>query len=116
MKSCLAADGASPLSRFSAMATLRPLVAALAMCCLYLSCWSMITPSILTCSCGSTACPLMMKGVMSRRSLFLEKWMMAVFSASNVAPLRDSQSRALSMMSWIASRFACADGPTTHAV
>lgn len=42
--------------------------------------------------------------------------MIVVLSASNVAPLRDSQLNAFSMITWIPPRLASAVGSTTHAV
>ena len=76
----------------------------------------MSTPSILTWSLGDTLCPLMMKGSVALLYALRVKWMTAVFSASNVAPLLRSQSSASLMMASIPSLLLCAVGPVTHAV
>lgn len=80
------------------MAAARPLVAALAMCCLYQSFESITTPRILAGSLGATASPLMAIGAVLVRFGFLVKCISMVFSPSDVAPLRLSQSSASSMM------------------
>jgi hypothetical protein len=74
------------------------------------------TPRILTWSFCHTVSPLMVNGMESTRLAFLVKCMIAVFSASNVAPLRRSQSRALSIIAWNPPRLHWADRPVTHAV
>jgi hypothetical protein len=75
-----------------------------------------MTPRIFALSFGLTVSPLTVNGVSEDRSLFLVKCTMAVFSPSNWAPLRLSQSKARSMMAWMPARFASAVGPTTQAV
>lgn len=113
MKSCLAVAADRPLKRFSSIAASRTLVDARAMCCLYLRRESMITPSTLTWSLGTTSFPLITIGVGSTSRAMRVKCMMAVFSASNVAPLRLSHSKASSTIALILSRLLCAVGPVT---
>lgn len=55
--------------------------------------------------------PLIVNGDTEDRSLFLVKCKIAVLSPLNWAPLRLSQSSALSMIVWISARFASAEGP-----
>jgi hypothetical protein len=75
----------------------------------------MTTPEIFAVSLGTIASPLIVKGRVLFRLGRLVKWIMTVWSPSNVAPLRLSHCMALSIMAWIPSRFASADGPVTHA-
>jgi hypothetical protein len=87
VNSCRAVEGDKPLSHLSSIAASRPLDATLAMCSLYLSLVSITTPRILTWSLGSTACPLIVKGSCSDLFALGVKYIIAVFSASNVALL-----------------------------
>ncbi|PVH69313.1 hypothetical protein DL98DRAFT_625590 [Cadophora sp. DSE1049] len=80
-----------PCSLFSAIAAKRPLVAALAMCCLYRSFESIITPKILAVSFGVTTSLLIVIGVVLARFGLRVKCTNVVFSPSNVAPLRFSR-------------------------
>jgi len=86
------------------------------MCSLYLSLASMTTLRILTWSLGRTACPLITKGSALLLYALPVKCMIAVFSASKVAPLLLSQSRASLMMASMPSRLLCAVGLVTYAV
>ena len=104
------------MSRFSSIAATSPLEAALAMCSLYRSLLSITTPRTFTWFLGWTTWPLMVNGSTSALYALRVKWMMAVFSASNVAPLLLSQSSACLMMASIPSRVLCAVGPVTQAV
>jgi hypothetical protein len=61
--------------------------AALAIYSLYLSLVSITTPRILMWSLGSTACPLIVKGSYSNLFTLGVKYIIAIFSALNVALL-----------------------------
>ncbi|OQE67431.1 hypothetical protein PENNAL_c0172G00816, partial [Penicillium nalgiovense] len=65
-------------------------------------------PRILTWSWGTTVCPLMINGSWSNLCVLGAKCMIAVFSASKVAPLLLSQSSASLMIASIPSRLLCA--------
>jgi len=110
VKSCRVVAGVGPLSRFNSNAASRLLEAAIAMCSLYLSLASMTIPRTLTWSFGKTVCPLMANGSESNLYALWVKYMIAVFSASNVAPLLLSQSSASPMMASMPSRLLSAIG------
>src|SRR5437868_1129871 len=94
-KSCRAALGWRPLRRPRASAADTTFSVALAICSRYLKCWSRITPRTFIASEGRISLSLTWSGRFDTLVAFLEKWMKAVFFASNVAPLACSHSRAL---------------------
>ena len=98
------------------MAASRPLDAALATYSLYLSLSSMSTLRILIYFFGCTVCSLMVNESVVVLYDFLVKWIMAIFSASNVAPLLFSQSIVSLIIVSMPSRLPYAVGPVTHAV
>lgn len=116
VNNCRAVAGDRPRSRLSSIAASKPLEAALAMCSLYLSLVSMITPRILTWSLGSMVCPLMVKGSLSNLYALGVKCMIAVLSASKVALLLLSQLSVSLIITSMPCRLLYAVGPVTHAL
>ena len=75
----------------------------------------MITPKILAFLFGETGSPFTRIGTVSLRLRFRVKCISAVFSPSNVAPLRFYHSSALYTIASSSGRFPSAVGPVTQA-